>query len=266
MPDKKGNHSFDEFRHFLRCGAKVHEWPEQPDGDAWIASLIGNESFDGEDELLAWNVRVSLSPESNAFFQNCDERYRRADRQFGFILIDIVEYSKRSQEHQIAVIYRFQDLLLSGVTSDEFHIKDAIDGFVPTGDGCYVIIKPEFIPNTLDIAEFILSRIQEYNEEKVSPLPIETRFAVHVGEADYILDLSERWNYLGNGMNDVGRICGLIPPGDVNCIYISEEGSKHSIVLGGKLGIQRSKQDKHGKHHKFRRLLRDGEDDFPEPG
>lgn len=262
MPDKKGNHSFDEFRHFLRCGAKVHEWPKKPDGDAWVASLIGNESFDGEDELMAWIVRVSLSPESNAFFQNCDERYRRADRQFGFILIDIVGYSKRSQEHQIAVIYRFQDLLLSGVTSNESHIKDALDGFVPTGDGCYVIIKPESIPSTLDIAEFILTRIQEYNEERVSPLPIETRFAVHVGEADYIRDLSERWNYLGNGMNDVGRICGLIPSGDVDCIYISEEAKRRIVSNGNQYGKLRSELDKHGKEHQFRRLLRRDESDF----
>ena len=253
--------SEQKFQELLRSGAKLRN-PKTTSG-MWQAEVIGYETLDGL-SLTPYLVSVQETAWTNDFFakiiSNDQDKYLRKDRRFGFILIDIVKYSRLDQDLQVAIISRFQSLIIDGILNDTFRIGDVVDGLVPTGDGCFIVIKEFGIPSCLDIAEFLFTELAHYNEEGVAVSPIQTRFAVHVGVADYILDLAGKWNYLGDGMNDTARVAALIPSEDTRCIYISEEAEKHIIKSDNmEFGDKMHEKDKHGKDHVFRRLIRPGD-------
>lgn len=132
------------------------------------------------------------------------------------ILLDIVGYSKRNNREQLNIILiitsQLKSLLgvLAGVGSvlnDSLKGNKLIIGFIPTGDGSYIILNPLYSGYGLLLALGIRNYL--FGITKRDPNIYDgVRVAVHQGTIFPFVDLADGLNYGGDGMNDCARLFG----------------------------------------------------------
>ncbi len=124
--------------------------------------------------------------------------------------MDVVEYSKMLNNEQIEVL---EELKRTVLRTAQVRAAKAADQLIslPTGDGMILVFRnsPEAPAKcALEIAAALKSRPK-----------VRVRMGVHSGPADEILDVNQRPNFSGEGLNTAQRIMDC---GDVGHILLSK--------------------------------------------
>jgi len=185
------------------------------EGEQTIVTIVRGFRGGESPEIFADDWRLATSPELDAFLASPEiqqKLYQPSKR--GIVLVDIAGYSKYDTKSQSAILSMFYEgLRLSTFSNDLFSRDSNVDQVVPTGDGCYIIYKPNVADRVLRSvfgihASFYIHQMRmlrgKTDLKAVEPLGI--RFACHVGEVDFIVDAAEHRNAYGTGLNEAARI------------------------------------------------------------
>jgi hypothetical protein len=191
------------------------------------------------------------------------------------VLVDIVGFSKLSGENQAKTAIVINGELERGLElSSSLSARDlneVVAGFVPTGDGFYVVLQPRIVGYGLSLAISLRSNLL-IASERANGLYEGVRVASHFGSVFEFKDITGKENFVGPGMNDCARILGIkltdAPPNfleDNNFIIASEASLvAHDALYDSvdaknyfsTLGLKRSEAvivtDKHGINHDAR--------------
>jgi len=172
------------------------------------------------------------------------------------ILIDIVSFSKKPTHDQMSLLLFFQFVLKNLTRSSRFKYRNEIkiEGFIPTGDGCYMVAKEcdekiavEFLISIIEVFEKIQLRLEEKISLRVSGL---------LGKCMPFIDIARHKNYIGEGMNEAervmsgGRKCldGENIPNE-NTVFVDSSLEAAALAYKEKYSVYKFKEvaDKHGK-------------------
>ena len=135
---------------------------------------------------------------------------QRTNRTFicSVLFLDIVEYSMRSVEEQIALKERF-NTLLSEIIKD-IAVNDRI--ILDTGDGAAIgfMGDPE---DALFVAMALRDSIQ--NEQADPSLPLSVRMGINLGPVKLLVDINKQLNLIGDGINVAQRVMSFAQPGNL---------------------------------------------------
>jgi hypothetical protein len=190
------------------------------------------------------------------------------------ILIDIIGFSKLDNHQQLGTVMKLGESLkgtlasLTDLASRE--VSEIVRGFIPTGDGTYVVLQPEFAGFGIFLSLGLRNALIEPPKRR-TPQSLRVRIAAHTGVAIPFTDLTGKENFVGDGLNDTARLLSLPPniqdvvtafAGDDNFVIasiaaIEQHGKVHGwepqfyeAVQFRKSETQRFK-DKHGREHAF---------------
>ncbi|MGA2678521.1 MAG: hypothetical protein ABSF37_04360 [Sedimentisphaerales bacterium] len=202
--------------------------------------------------------------------------YYRTD----ILLLDVVGFSKLPNDKQLAtaiVITKELKETIGLLTRLTFVQKDEVVlGFIPTGDGFYVILHPAFAGYGIFLAISLRSSLL-LAAKRAKNLFSGIKTAVHLGDAFPFEDITGKTNFVGDGLNDCARILNAKAdqcpapkiPEDDNYVVISESAynqfeitypvsednkiSKDNKVFLNTIGFKKSDffkiTDKHKKVH-----------------
>ncbi|MHB9099576.1 MAG: PEGA domain-containing protein [Syntrophales bacterium] len=135
---------------------------------------------------------------------------QRTNRTFicSVLFLDIVEYSAKPVEEQIAVKGRF-NALLSEIIED-IAVNDRI--ILDTGDGAAI----GFLGDPED-ALFVAMELREsvLNEQPPSSPPLSIRMGINLGPVKLVKDINKRLNLIGDGINVGQRVMSFAQPGQL---------------------------------------------------
>jgi hypothetical protein len=135
---------------------------------------------------------------------------QRTNRTFicSVLFLDIVEYSKKPVEEQIAVKGRF-NALLSDIIQD-IAVNDRI--ILDTGDGAAI----GFLGDPED-ALFVAMELREsvLNEQPTSSPPLIIRMGINLGPVKLVKDINKQLNLIGDGINVGQRVMSFAQPGQL---------------------------------------------------
>lgn len=182
------------------------------------------------------------------------------------LLIDIVGFSKLGNRKQYELISTFNTLykktikLISGG-------KPMVLDFIPTGDGFYILLEPEYKGDGLPFSLSLKNMARKFKRD--IPFFEGIRIAVHSGYLIKLDDIRGNPNYLGDGLNQCARYLNIRVPAEHE--YYDEGGftivsESHYSTFNKKykedrnfiktlqvLGFKRSQKmeikDKHGFTH-----------------
>ena len=129
----------------------------------------------------------------------------------GILLADVVDFAAlplppdRQSEGQIVIAENLTNALREaiGILAAGSHRASAelVLGFVPTGDGFFILLPPDLAGYALFLAHSL--RVSLLPKKSKGPSILRgIRFAVHYGEAAPFLDITGKQNFVGTGMND----------------------------------------------------------------
>jgi class 3 adenylate cyclase len=170
---------------------------------------------------------------------------QRTNRTFicSVLFLDIVAYSKKPVEEQIAVKGRF-NALLSDIIQD-IAVNDRI--ILDTGDGAAI----GFLGDPED-ALFVAMELREsvMNEQPTSSPPLSIRMGINLGPVKLVKDINKQLNLIGDGINVGQRVMSFAQPGQllvsrsyyevISCL--TQEYAKLFVYEGGHA-------DKHIREH-----------------
>jgi len=191
------------------------------------------------------------------------------------ILADFVGFSTLDDAGQfvsMSVVSRLMGGIMDRLAVQSFGKKvDMAIGWVPTGDGFYIILNPKVIGTALFVALSLRQALMTRVNATVGLKGV--RFAVHHGTAIPFDDVTGKRNYIGTGLNDAARLLSLKPEEaamarsfhrDDNFIIASEEALNHFQMAypqdeiqtfldmnGWRQSVKFKLVDKHGKVHPY---------------
>jgi len=102
---------------------------------------------------------------------------------------------------------------LAELSNDLFSGEPSIDQIVPTGDGCFIVFKPEVNDRVFNSVFSIHASFCTHQKRllrKLGPEPpgrvVGIRLACHLGDVDFIVDSAGNRNAYGTGLNETARI------------------------------------------------------------
>src|SRR5215216_1848985 len=128
------------------------------------------------------------------------------------VLMDIVGYSLLKNEEQLYTVKVMNNCLskliplmskLSGIE------QQVVQGFIPTGDGAYIILNHEFCGYGLLLGLSIRNHLLWTSKEFLNDLYKGVRIAAHMGKVLPFNDITGRTNYVGDGLNDCARLLSV---------------------------------------------------------
>ncbi len=138
-----------------------------------------------------------------------DARFR-PNRTFicSVVYIDIVEYSKKPVNEQIAVKERFNSLLTDAIK--DISINDRI--ILDTGDGAAI----SFLGDPED-ALFVAMSFRDDLAERIDEigLDLRVRIGINLGPVKLLKDINNQPNLIGDGINVAQRIMSFAEPGQL---------------------------------------------------
>lgn len=164
--------------------------------------------------ILTDEFRLKRAPELEAYL-SCDAFQRKlfVPSRRGIVLVDVAGYSRFDTRGQSAILTMlYESLQLAQLSNDLFSREPSIDQIVPTGDGCFIVFKPEVndrvFKSVFSIhASFctqqkrLLKSVGNQTETQV----VGIRLACHLGEVDFIIDAAGNRNAYGTGLNEAMR-------------------------------------------------------------
>jgi class 3 adenylate cyclase len=188
------------------------------------------------------------------------------------LMVDVVDFSKRCQEDQAAIVHQLvallmADPLVNGRSADEVYVSSTGDGFIAAfGDG-----GAQNPSGVCDLARSLVLRAGDYRDSE----GVETRVRVglHYGEMQpFVERVFDGPFSVGTGLNRVARLGDLAGPGQV---LASEEFVKTLLARKGARAAERfypqpkapplQLRVKHGEPVQFRVLVGEGLSDAPPP-
>ena len=185
-------------------------------------------------------------------------------------LVDIVGFSKLPAEAQwlTAVLINAKLEEMTGLASSlsALNLEELILGFVPTGDGFFVILHPSNNGYGLLFGASLRTTLLLASSANGN-LYSGVRVATHLGKVFSFVDVTGRKNFVGPGMNECARLLGVktnqAPSGflvDENFLFVSrpsveafEAHQKNNANYWCKLGYRKTEWltvvDKHGQEH-----------------
>lgn len=188
------------------------------------------------------------------------------------VLIDIEKFSLMSALDQVkaAVVANgeLEQFLGISLGQSAFKLEEVVVGFVPTGDGFYVILHPQLIGYGVVLALSLRSMLLTASN-KTNGLFKGIQAACHYGELSAFVDITEKENFVGPVMNNCARLLGIkssqAPENfleDNNYIFCSKESieifkvrynyyqeGSHFKELGVRISDWVEVKDKHGLIH-----------------
>lgn len=239
----------------LHSGFKIIGIPERGNAGEFYFKLRGFEQ--GTSKPLDYVIGVPDGTDISAFSHKLsaateteEKRYLRRDLTKGFVLMDVVGYSKMTLDEQLGLLSRVQAMLRNG-TGEQF--QESVEGFIPTGDGCFVVFNENGLSRMMMFARWLRTTIEEYNTLELSTIRIAVRVAAHIGTVDYYRDLHDGWNYIGPGINQTARIMEAKPdPGEV---FVSPEVAIKNANYPATLSEAVTYKDKHGIEHRYQKVI-----------
>lgn len=185
------------------------------DGDYTVVTVVRGLSLGDEPLVLADALKFAASQELDEFLATPEIQQKLfLPSKRGIVLIDVAGYSKFDTRGQAAILTTFYEgLQLAQFSNDLFSRDPSIDQIIPTGDGCFIVFKPEVTSRILQSVFSIQSSIfchQRRLLKKSGKSDIKEvlgiRLACHVGEVDFIIDAAGNRNAYGTGLNETARI------------------------------------------------------------
>ncbi len=132
-----------------------------------------------------------------------------------FVLIDIVDYSKKIPELQKDIVIMLNKQIKKCLEDLDFFKKTIA---LPIGDGAILAFEENI--NIIRFIQTIVSALNIYNNSiPEKNKTIEVRFAIHNGPVFEFPDINGNTNYAGNGINIVSRIASKTK---AKTIFVSE--------------------------------------------
>ena len=191
------------------------------------------------------------------------------------ILADFVGFSTLDDAGQfvsMSVVSRLMGGIMDRLAVQSFGKKvEMAIGWVPTGDGFYIILNPKVIGTAIFVALSLRQALMTRVNQTVGLKGV--RFAVHHGTAIPFDDVTGKRNYIGTGLNDAARLLSLKPDEmvmarnfhrDDNFLIASEAALDHFYMAypqdevqsfldmnGWRQSVKFRLTDKHGKVHPY---------------
>lgn len=131
-----------------------------------------------------------------------DQKFQLLD----IILIDIISFSKLSNQKQLELLTNFNQLYKKAIRLVSGGEK-MIEAFISTGDGFYILVKHQYRGSGLLLAISLKNMAEKFKRE--IPFFCGIRVAVHTGYLIPFSDVSGQTNYLGNGLNSCSRYADI---------------------------------------------------------
>lgn len=123
------------------------------------------------------------------------------------VLVDIIGFSKLdivSQREIITYISKsYQKMISAMLENSNMLLKQLLTGIVPTGDGFFCILNPQFRGYGAILA-LAFNHLSELISKKYNYFQ-GIRIAVHTGRVHRFIDILDHENYVGHGMNECER-------------------------------------------------------------
>jgi hypothetical protein len=129
------------------------------------------------------------------------------------ILIDVVGYSLLSNEEQLETVE-----VINTQLSKQIHFmaeytnlrkEEVVLGFIPTGDGIYVLINPQICGDGILLGLSIRNYLLWMSSEVLNGLYKGIRVGIHMGTVLSFKDVNGCMNYVGSGLNDCARLLSV---------------------------------------------------------
>ena len=179
-----------------------------------ISVLRGIDLQDGA-RVVSEDFVVTASSELETFLRSAEfARKLFSPSQRGIILVDVAGYSRYGTEAQGAILSMFyESLRLAELSSDLLTGRPTIDQIIPTGDGCFIVFKPEVNHQVFRAVFSIHTSFCTHQKRLLKRYGVEgpseglgIRLACHVGEVDFIVDAAGNRNAYGTGLNQAAWI------------------------------------------------------------
>lgn len=182
------------------------------------------------------------------------------------ILVDIVGFSKLGNKKQYDLVASFNKLnkkTIKLITGGKSMVLD----FIPTGDGFYILLEPEYQGKGLLLSLSLKNMARKFKRD--IPYFEGIRIAVHSGYLIKVEDIRGNTNYLGDGLNQCARYLNyriypdhpfydeggfmIVSESHLSSFAKKHEGNQAIQNALKLLGFQRSQKiefkDKHGFTH-----------------
>lgn len=126
---------------------------------------------------------------------------------FALIIMDIVSYSKYTDQEQRKLIVKLQNLIKSNNLTKKF-INDLI--FDPIGDGCIIALSENLIRDSIKYCADI--------QKSIAKSGLKVRFGLNYGSIFRYRDINQNINVAGSGINLAARVMDI---GDANHILVN---------------------------------------------
>ncbi|MFC1586726.1 hypothetical protein ACFL54_00310 [Planctomycetota bacterium] len=240
--------TIEDLKDRIRIGFKLKEI--DPENRRLV--LVGNEQIMQDKDQLILGKLDAEDEEIEAFIASpFYERSLLQTHDRGIVLIDLADFSKLSNDLQVRLITRFQFYIRHMVNLHQQQVESVLS----TGDGYFIIYREEGFSSMLRFVMKLIQQLSFYNFEDVGITKFYFRIAINIGRVHFFFDINERWNYVGDGINDAKRIIDFIPHEKENAVYLSAnvyELHKNESFSFGPLQIG---LDKHKKEHQFVELF-----------
>lgn len=129
------------------------------------------------------------------------------------ILIDIAGYSLLSDEEQLHTVE-----VINTQLSKQIHFmteymnlrkEEVVLGFIPTGDGMYILINPQIRGYGILLGLSIRNYLLWMSSEVLNRLYKGVRAGIHTGTVLSFSDVNGCTNYIGSGLNDCARLLSV---------------------------------------------------------
>jgi hypothetical protein len=131
------------------------------------------------------------------------------------LLLDIRGYSAKANAEQLTIMVTLTDRIrqmvallraLGSISVAELRTEPLLVGYVPTGDGAYLVLNPLYGGYGVLLAMALRNDLILINAKLGGILYDGVRVAAHLGPCLAYIDITDRVNFAGEGMNDCARI------------------------------------------------------------
>jgi len=236
--------TIDELKSKIKDGFKIKEL--NPDNKRLV--LVGNEQISADkDDLIKTFLKADPAAIKEFLVSPFFERSLLSTHERGVMLIDLADFSKLSNDNQVRLITRFQFYVGHLV---KIH-KKQVESVLSTGDGYFIMFRESGFSSMLKFVMRLIQQLSFYNFEDVGVNKFYFRIALNIGTVHFFYDINDRWNYVGDGINDAKRIIDFIPNDKENAVFVAANVFEMHKNEKYKFGPMQIGYDKHKKAHNF---------------
>ena len=180
-----------------------------------IIKVVRGLRLTGGPTVISEEFQMNATPELEEFLATREfQRKLFQPSKRGVVLVDVAGYSRYDTTGQSAILTMFyESLQMAESSNDLFSGEPSIDQIVPTGDGCFIVFKPEVTDRVFKSVFSIHASFCAYQKRLLNKPKTEVaeefvgiRLACHVGDVDFIVDSAGNRNAYGTGLNETARV------------------------------------------------------------